>query len=124
MEFSRRSPLLLLKEKAVKRPSSYPSFVSLAGWLQVVAGDTEIMLPCRDVAEVMGVTPMTVSRYRNWAIEDGYLVKVKDHTFRGKGASNEATEFRFPVQLWECLKMAAASGTAASYNEAARQQQG
>lgn len=123
-EFSRRSPLGIKREVAAKRPSGYPKFISFAGWLQVVAGNTVIMLPCHDVGAILGVTGMTVSRYRRWAVEDGYLLKVKDHSYRGRGAENEATEFRFNVGLWTCLQQAAESGTEESYDEAARQQQG
>ena len=43
------------------------------------------------LAAMMGVKKMTVSRYRSWAIEDKLLVKVREHTFRGKRGEGRAT---------------------------------
>ena len=82
--------------------SGYERFVSLAGWLQVTMGDRAILLPCHKLAEVLGVQPMTISRYRRAAIAQGFLRQVKPHKVRAR-----ATEFRFDVSQFECLTDAA-----------------
>jgi hypothetical protein len=101
-----------------KRPMpQYNRFVSLAGWLQVSMGDRPIKLPCREVAEVLKSTPKMVSFWRQWAIEDEYLVKVKDHTYR-PGGKGEATSFRFNVCRWPILEKAADKNCGRSFDEA------
>jgi hypothetical protein len=104
LEQSERMPLLLDKETRVRRPDGYERFVSLAGWLQVGMGDWPIMLPYREVDELLDVQPMTVSRYRKWAKEVGFLTEVKAAKFTGKRGEGEATEFRFDTSRWECLR--------------------
>jgi DNA-binding transcriptional regulator YhcF (GntR family) len=70
------------------------------------------MLPTRrELADMMDVIPMTISRWRKRAVEDGYLVKVKDHQFQSKGIS-EAADFRFNVGLYLKLNEKAQGGTA------------
>jgi len=77
-----------------RRPPGYPLFVSVASWLQKdrEVGAT-ILLPDEELARLLDVTAATISRYRRWAQEDGYLHEVKPHEFKGKGG--KATEFRF-----------------------------
>ena len=94
--------LVLRPAVMVLRPDSYAKFISLAGWLQVVVGDKPIILPCRRTADLLIVSPMSISRLREWAVEDGYLTFVKEHAFRSAGQS-EATEFRFNVSRFRCL---------------------
>jgi hypothetical protein len=67
-------------------------------------GDRSIMLPCREVGEALGVQPMTISRYRKWAKEDGFLQEVKEAKFAGKRGAGEVTEFRFDVSRCPCLE--------------------
>jgi hypothetical protein len=103
-ELSRQQPLGLDAETRAKRPAGYVQFVSLAAWLQTSMPDRPIMLPCREVAAILGVSPITVSRYRKWAVEDGFLQEVRESEFRGKGKSGIATEFRFAVGCWPYLR--------------------
>lgn len=85
-----------------ERTDGYQNFVSIAGWLQVTMGDRNIMLPCEKLGEHLGCTPMTISRYRQWAVQDGLLSLVKGHRFKA-GGGGEATEFRFNTDLYKCL---------------------
>jgi len=99
------TPLEMAYRKAIERPltterskkrkrASYDRFVSLAAWLQKSVGQHQtILLPCRDVAEVMHTDKCMVSIWRKWAIQDGYLSVVKAHRM-GDGM---ATEFSFDL---------------------------
>src|SRR5439155_1721787 len=75
---AREHRMLLPPEVAERRPtgepderseSDYEFFVSLAGHLQVIAGNQSIYLPCHSLAEMLKVSTRTVARYRAWAIE-------------------------------------------------------
>jgi hypothetical protein len=106
---------------AAKRPEGYAKFIALAAQLQVEMGDRNIFLPVEEVAEVMDVTTTTVSRYRRWAIADGFLVEVKKAVrgSRGKG-TGRATEFRFNIACSERLAELAQEGTQVSFERAKR----
>src|SRR5262249_16788452 len=80
----------LKAESEGSRSEGYERFVRIAGWLQVGMGSRPIMLPVEDLAQVLGVEKMTVSRYRKWAKEDGYLTETSPHEFRGKGRRGKA----------------------------------
>jgi hypothetical protein len=74
----------------------YGSFVSLAGHLQRnVSG--QILLPCRKIAAILGCRPMTVSRYRRLATQDGLLRLVA----RGIKLQRKADEFSFAVEAFD-----------------------
>ena len=85
-----------------ERTDGYVRFVSIAGWLQVTMGNRNIMLPCEKLSEYLQCKPMTISRYRRWAIEDELLTQVKEHRFK-PGGGGEATEFRFATSRYKCL---------------------
>lgn len=102
IDAARQLRLLPNAETMAKRPDDYARFISIAGHLQVVMGDQPIFLPCRKLAAKMGVSDMTVSRYRRWAVEDGFLQTVKHAQFRSGGRS-DATEFRFAVDRFKAL---------------------
>lgn len=70
--------------------AKYVTFLSFAMHLQVIADSRPILLPVERVAKLLDVQPMTVSRYRQWAIQDGWLRIVHSHDTRGL-----ATEFVF-----------------------------
>jgi hypothetical protein len=88
------------------RTVGYQNFVSIAGWLQVTMGNRNIMLPCEKMSEHLNCTPMTISRYRRWAVEDGLVQMVKEHRFKSAGGG-EATEFRFDTSQYKCLAQTA-----------------
>jgi len=89
----------------------YSRFVSLAGWLQVAMGDRSILLPCEKIGELLGENKKTVSRLRQIAVQDGYLVEVRKHSFAGR----RATEFRFDVSRFADLLEMAQAETADSF---------
>ena len=94
-----------------RRSEGYPLFIALAGWLQVVNGDNALLLPVQQVAELLKVSKMTVSRYRKWAQEDGYLHLTGEHRFAGPNRDdNKATEFRFDIGLFEMFRLIAKKG--------------
>ncbi len=115
LEHARRKPLQLKPETAARRPDGYAAFVSIAGWLQVGAGDRNILLPFEDLGDMLGVEPMTISRYRRWAKEDGFLKEVKPYEFHGKGGGGKAAEFRFDVPRFPVLRDTARDGTSESF---------
>lgn len=101
-----RTPLQLAWEKAKKMPVQtphsqevhrrrrYDQFISLAGWLQHIRGESPIYLPCAAVAELMGTDKRMVSTWRRLAEREGYLQVLKGPRFI-KGGRGEATEYRF-----------------------------
>jgi len=98
---AQRSPLEL--PCGSNRGDGYAMFVSLAGWLQNIMGDRPIGLPCDAIGKLLAVTGTSVSRYRKWATESGFIRKVKDHAFGGKPGSGKATMFRFDVTRFPAL---------------------
>ncbi len=78
-------PLALHPGAEHRRPPGYAQFISLAGWLCVVVGSNRVKLTCDAVGEQLGVSAMTVSRYRTFAIRDGYLVEIKRARYRAGG---------------------------------------
>jgi hypothetical protein len=104
LKFADECPLGLRPELKECRSTGYPRFISMAAYLQVGRGNDHILLPCDDVSKLLGVTAMTVSRYRAWAVEDGYLTVVKPHEpYRGKKPTR-ATEFRFDLSKFPNLQ--------------------
>jgi len=102
--------------RASKRPgflARYARFVSIAGWLQVAMGDRPILLPVDKLGEILGVRPMTVTRYRQTAVADNLLRTVKEHCYR----SGRATEFRFAVSRFSVLRGKAQKGTQKSFEQ-------
>src|SRR5262249_13308439 len=102
-EWARRYPLGLAEENGHSWSREYVRFISIAGWLQTSMGDLPIQLPVQDLAEILGVQKMTVSRYRKWAVADGFLVEVKAHSFHPDAKRNRATDFRFNVERFPIL---------------------
>ncbi len=89
----------------------YKLFISMAGWLQVSAGDNYILLPCKNVTDAfirhgIACNKMNVSRMCNRAIGAGYLREVKGHKFDPKDPQAErlATRFRFDLSHFPILK--------------------
>lgn len=92
LQLADATPLRLLKEVVAKRSKKYPRFVSFAFHLQRNIGPrTPIFLPIVRIGLLLGVEPMTISRYRKWADQDGYLRKVKPAAYRPKGGGEAAT---------------------------------
>ncbi len=96
LERARKYPTPMPAQIVAKRPPGYPEFISLASWLQSDRPeDGTILLPVEELARLLDVTTTTITRYRRWAVEDGYLQEIKPHEFRGRGKRGRATEFRF-----------------------------
>lgn len=112
---AKRFPLRLAADTKQRRTEVYEFFISIAGWLQVAMGDRNILLPVEELSEILHVEPMTISRYRKWAIEDGFLKEVQPHAFKGKGKGGKATEFRFDVSRVPILMERAQRGTTLSF---------
>ena len=74
----------------------YARFVSIAGHLQRGV-DGSILLPCLKFSEMLGCTPMAVSRYRRLALQYG-LLKL---TRKGIKIQRKADEFIFAVELFD-----------------------
>jgi hypothetical protein len=106
-------PLNLAIARARRRPFSvegavvpgYAEFVNIAFQLQYAMGDQPILLPTRLLAEKLGVAPMTISRYRNRALDQDWLKVVRHHKHNPAGRGC-ATQFRFNLD-----KVKSATGT-------------
>ena len=106
----------LQPNRASKHPGflqRYSRFIGLAGWLQVTMGDRPILLPVERLAEILSVRPMTISRYREIAVKDGFLRVVREHA----AVKGRATEFRFDVSRFNVLKDRAQQGTVDSFSD-------
>jgi hypothetical protein len=76
--------------------TSYQRVLNLAFRLQELVGAGNILLPCENTSTLLEVAKITVSRLRDFAMEDGYLKKVQAHYFNpSKRGEARATEFRF-----------------------------
>lgn len=85
-------------ETAHDRPDGYCLFVSVCGHLQAALGDRPIYLPQDLLAAKLRVAGRTISRWRQWAVEDGYLRQVSAPGRR------RAAEYRFDVSRWKVLE--------------------
>jgi hypothetical protein len=95
-------PIMLQDDIVTKRSQKYPRFVNMCAHLQKGAGrQKNIFLPIEAIGELLGVTPMSVSRYREWAIKDDYLKLVTTAKRNPKGPGR-AAEYRF--NLWRFRK--------------------
>lgn len=95
---SERTPLVPERCRLPGEP--YARFVSLAAWLQWAMGNRPIALPCELVGDVLGVSAMSVSRYREAAVRHGYLTQTAQHSH----AQRRASEFRFNLEAFLELK--------------------
>jgi hypothetical protein len=80
----------------------YETFISAMGWLQVIAGEVDIYIPCHAVGKLIGVSHNTISLYRQTAVKQGYLTPGKVSTGR-----HEADEFGFVLAKFPVLVTAA-----------------
>ena len=104
LERAKKCPLTPDRCKKGRKPK-YQEFVSLAGHLQALRGDTNILLPCEKVGSLIERDKGMISRYRQLAVEDGYLTEMKPHRSPGTGTgSGKATEFRFTVDRFPELQ--------------------
>jgi hypothetical protein len=98
-----KHPVQIRNTEKESRPDIYPFFISIAFWLQVTMGEQPVMLPCRKVGELLGVSHETIFRLRRNAEEDKYITKVKEHNYRSQGNS-EATEYTVDISLWSNMQ--------------------
>jgi len=104
----------LTPERCLRHPGRYKEyarFISLLGWLQEGQGSGAILIPRREVAEVLGLNRMTVSRYCELAIRDGLLSKLSDHSWE----NHRATEYRFNTERLSELRHATRRRRAAEW---------
>ena len=85
-----------------RRLAGYDRFVSVAYWLQKVVGDRDILLPVRQVAELLGTDKHRVKVWRDWAVADGFLAVTQAHAFHG--GVGRATQFRFNNSRTLCCR--------------------
>jgi hypothetical protein len=107
------SPLKVPDEIMAERPDNYARFVSLAGWLQIVRGNSPFLIIGTKFGEKLGVSDRTVSTYVEWAHQDGFIKRTKPyaHTSKGDGR-NSGAEYVFDVNRFPELLERAAPGTA------------
>lgn len=75
---------------------SYARFVSFAGWLQYLCQGKNIFLPLDLTAKTLNYDRTTISRYRQRAIEEGYLEEVNPFSSKKR----LATEYRFNLKIF------------------------
>lgn len=109
LDAATREPLGLPPALNDMRPDDYGRFISVAGHLQVIVGDKNVHLPCRQIGQLLNVSHNTVAAYCRWGATDKFLTKIKDAKFtsRGKG---DAAEYRFNVACCPLLKGRAQGG--------------
>lgn len=92
-------PLRLRAEVAARaRSKNYPRFVGLCGYLQRNVGSRRpIFFDGARAGELLGVTKMSVSRYCGWAVEDAYLVKVRE------SSPGRCAEYKFDLSRFAHL---------------------
>jgi hypothetical protein len=101
-------PVTLLKEHCLA--DGYERFVGLIFHLHRVnenyptlqrAEEGCMVLPCRKLAQVIGLSHETIACYRKFAVDHGYLVQEKRHSFSRQRGKSEATEFRFVLERFD-----------------------
>ncbi len=103
----RRVENMELRKRIIRLPQcaseKFASFLALAAELQQLRCTESILLPCREVAELMKINKETVSTYRRIAVRQRFLVIVKEHTY--SSSKRESTEFKFDQgRLEDCLE--------------------
>lgn len=96
-------PVELREEVTDRRSTRYKFFVSLCAYLQRGRGKNPIALPVERIGELLGVSPMTVSRYREWGEEDGYLTHTRA-AVHGPGKKGRADEYIFDMDRFPHLR--------------------
>ena len=86
-------PIKFQPETLESRSSKYPVFLSFCYFLQRGRPKQEIFLPVEKLSALFKVTPKTISRYREWAVEDGHLKMVR------ASQPGSATEFTCDLGL-------------------------
>jgi len=101
-KLSLQKPVTLLKEHRIS--VRYVGFVGLLFHLHRFneehptlkrANEGCIVLPCNKLDKILGVSHETIASYRKFAVDHGFLVQAKRHTFSRQRGKSEATEFRF-----------------------------
>jgi hypothetical protein len=81
----------------------YRRFISIAGWLQFTMGDRNIFLPIDKTSQILMCDRSWVSKLRQLAMTDGFLVEMEGHLFV-PGGKGKATEFRFDLSRFSVLQ--------------------
>lgn len=95
--------------EARDRPDGYCMFLSVCGHLQAMLGNRSIFLPQEPLAEALRVQGRTISRWRQWAVEDGLLKQT------AAAGRRRAAEYRFKIEGWDVLTKKAPPGTAEGF---------
>ena len=96
----------------VKRKNAtdgYLMFLSVCGHLQTMLGNRSMYLPQDNLAKLLRVQGRTISRWRQWAVEDGMLRQTAPPGRRC------AAEYRFDISRYGPLAAKAAAGTAEGF---------
>lgn len=119
--FDHSSSNVVVTERSKRAPdlyAPYNRFVCFAIALQEAMDKKPILLPCHKLSKLFGVAPMTISRWRRWAILDGVLNVDSEHRHNPKGIG-EATKFRVNLIEWSDVLQWLADG-----RQAEREMQG
>lgn len=106
VERARQHPLQIPPEHCIT--PQYVRFLAVAGWLQALAGDRNIYLPCRSVAVALSGDDRkhdTISRWIRIAEGQGYLCRTRRGEY-GHGvhpSKRTADEFRFDATPFPVL---------------------
>ena len=102
LELAKQCPLV--PEYCKKRTiEDYELFIGFAGHLQVMVGDQNILLPCEKIGRLLDCDKSTISRYRQMAEKEQYLIVMKPHRSPVTG-NGKATEFRFATDRFPELQ--------------------
>ena len=98
VHLANKHPLSTHAAKGSELPQ-YRRLVSIAGWLQYVVGERNILLPVHKLGPILGCTPRSISTYIRMAEEEEILERVQRHLPK----TRKAHEFRFRTEYWKIL---------------------
>jgi hypothetical protein len=97
--FEKAKQIPVQLDKHQQRTEGYRAFIGLCYWLQKIMGEKHrILLPCEKLAVILKCEPKTISRYRQFAVMDGFLQVKKSHSYNPNSGRGDATEFLFDLE--------------------------
>ena len=85
----------------VDRGGLYAEFISFVAALQVAIGEQAMVMPVNITAAELNLKPRTISILIGWAVDDGLLVLVQDHSV----TDHVARSFRFALEHYPELEV-------------------
>ena len=91
----------------------FGTFLTAVARLQVMRGRSPVMVSTADFGEALGLSPRTIATYRDWAVRERYMAKVKEAQFRSSGGG-KCAEYLFDLTRLPGARPPAADGPQAA----------